>query len=360
MEFGQPLTRCVGGARRGGGRRLPPFGIRAVAAYGGHPAPTALQPPPLSLSSAVPPPPPSDAPPGGPPAGASAAIGNAMAFTAAVAFSFKAIFVRMALADGADPLALLSVRMMLAAPFYVVMLLATVRGAGRPTRRDLWLIAGMGVVGFAFSAALDFLGLAFIGAGLERIILYIHPTLVLLLVARMRRRMPSGRALAAVGIAWAGLLVAAGAEIHTGAPSDVLTGIALVLGCAFTYAAYLVVLGSLAPRLGAMRVTASAQIVSAFVLGGWAAGFRREAILAFTPHDWTLVVALAAFGTILPGLLLAGAVSRVGPGRASTLGMIGPVAATLLGHVLLGEPLSLQQIVGGLVVAGGVTLATRG
>lgn len=288
-----------------------------------------------------------------------AKLGDLLALAAAIAFSFKAIFVRMALAQGADPVVLLSARMLIAAPFYVVLLAATSRGAGRPTPRDLGWIAAMGLVGFAFSAALDFQGLAYIGAGLERIVLYIHPTLVLLFGAALTRKAPSGRALAATGVAWAGLVVAAGAEIHTGDPRDVATGVGLVLGCAATYAAYLLAMGHLGPRLGAMRVTASAQVIAAVALGMWAGLVRPGELDAMPSPVWGLALLLATFGTILPGLLLASAVTRVGPGRASTLGMIGPVAATLLAHFLLGEPLSLQQVLGGIVVVAGVAMATR-
>lgn len=284
-------------------------------------------------------------------------VGQALALTAAVAFSFKAIFVRAALGMGADPLVLLSLRMVIAAPFYVALLLYT-RGP-LPTPREAAVVAAMGLVGFALSAALDFQGLAYIGAGLERIVLYAHPTLVVLLGAAWHRRAPSPRALGAIGVAWTGLVIAAAADLRLGRPEDVLTGVALVLGCALTYAMYLLALGDLAPRLGAVRVTAAAQVVAALALGAWAGLFRAEAIATLPEGVWVQALLLATAGTILPGLLLASAVSRIGPGPASTLGMIGPVAAALLAHLLLGEPLSGLQLVGAAVVVAGVSLATR-
>ena len=285
--------------------------------------------------------------------------GELLALLAAVAFSFKAIFVRMALAQGADPILLLTMRMTLAAPLNLAILLWAGRPAGPVSGKDVARIVVLGVVGFAVSAALDFWGLSFIGAGLERIVLYLHPTLVLLMTAALQRRAPSRRSLVATGVAWLGLVIACIADVHSAAPSALVTGVSLVLGCAFTYAVYLVSVGALAPRLGAMRVSISAQLVAGIVLAAWTLTLHPAAFIGLPAGVWEQAALLATIGTVLPGLLLAAAIHRIGAGRASTMGMIGPVIASLLGWALLGEPLSVLQMVGGVVVAVGVGMATR-
>lgn len=286
-------------------------------------------------------------------------VGELLAVGAAVAFSFKAILVKLAMGYGVDPIVVLAMRMMLAAPLFGLVLLAMGPPDSKPTWRDGARLVGLGLLGFYASALLDFEGLRYLSAGLERIVLYAHPTFVVLLGAAWHGRRPSGRALGAIGVAWLGLLLAASGDLRPGAEGDVLTGVGLVLGCAVTYAGYLLALDGYGPRLGLLRVASAANIVAAVALGVHLGVVAPDALVSVPTPVWGLVGFMAVASTVLPALMLAAAISRVGSERASTLGMVGPIAATLLGWLILDEPLSAAQLAGGAVVVLGVSLGRK-
>lgn len=281
--------------------------------------------------------------------------GAAMAIGAAVAFSFKAIFVKFALRDGADPIVLLAMRMLIAAPFFAAFL-AVNRSAWRhATRQDLGPLVVLGLLGFYAAAVLDFWGLAYLTAGLERIVLYAHPTFVLLFSAALTRTWPERRSLTAVAVAWTGLVIAAGADVS--AAGNLPLGTALVLGSAVLYAAYLIGVQRIGARLGSLQVAAAANLVATVALAVHVLALHPGAFTAAPLSIWKTAAIMAVGSTVLPHLLLAAAITRIGPGPASTLGMVGPVAAALLGWALLGEPLSFVQLLGGAVVVAGVSMS---
>lgn len=283
--------------------------------------------------------------------------GELLAFAAAAAFSMKAILVKLALAHGADPIALLAVRMAWAAPIFVA-----IAWRARPTAwtwRDAAQIAGLGLLGYHAAAALDFAGLAYVGAGLERVVLYVHPTLVLLFGAAWHRRSVDRRELLGVAIAWSGLVLAVGGDLRAGAPADVLTGVGLVFACAVTYAVYLLGAESVGQRLGTVFVAATATATSAVSLGVQVALLQRDDVWAMPAPAVGYAALIALVSTALPVVLLAAAIERIGPGRASTVGMVGPTLAALLGWAILGEPLTAAQLAGGVIVAAGVASARR-
>lgn len=284
--------------------------------------------------------------------------GDALALLAAIAFSMKAILAKLAFARGLDPLLLLTARMGLAAPFFAAVWWAP----GRPSlsRRD-WLHLGlMGLVGYYGAALLDFYGLLYISAGLERLVLYVHPTLVVLLGALWRRVGLERRTLASLGVCYLGLGLAVLGDLRFGEPREVVTGVALVLMSALLYALYLLGAEALTPRVGALRVGALASLLSGAVLATQTGlSGRWGELAALPPEIWGIILAIALGSTVLPILALAAAIARVGPGRASTVGMVGPVSAAILGWAFLGEPITALQIGGGLVVVLGLWVGRR-
>ena len=282
--------------------------------------------------------------------------GDLMALVAAVGFSMKAILAKLAFRYGVDPTTLLAMRLLGAAPLFGLVLWR--QGPVPLQRRDLWALLGLGLLGYHAAALLDFLGLIYISAGLERLVLYVHPTLVVLLGALWRRERVRGVEIASLLVCYLGLGVAVAADLRVGEPRQVAIGVALVLGSALCYAVYLLGADQLGRRLGMQRISAASNIVSALTLGTQVALTRPVgAVLDWPAPVWGLLVALVSVSTLLPVLLLASAIGRVGPGRAATVGMVGPVAAALLGWALLGEPLSLMQLVGGAIVVLGLWLA---
>lgn len=284
--------------------------------------------------------------------------GLLLALGAAVAFSMKSVLARMAYAEGATPVPLLTARLLLAAPFFA---LVALRGGDGPLpRQELGRLVLLGLLGYYLAALLDFLGLQHISAGLARLVLYVHPTFVVLIGAALRRRAVPLRQLGSMGVCYLGLAMAVSADLSLGDPHEVALGVALVLGGALSYALYLLGTEALAPRVGALRTGAVAALVSAGALAlqaGMTGGFHE--LRAWTGEVWRIALALALLSTVLPVLLLAAAIARVGPARAATVGMIGPFAAALLGWALLGEPITALQVGGGAVVVAGLAWGAR-
>lgn len=296
-------------------------------------------------------------------------LGMVMALLAAVLASGKAVLVKQAYALGAEPVPLLAVRMGLAAPFFLV-LLGRLPGP-RPAVREVAGLVGLGLVGFYVSACLDFAGLVYLSAGLERVVLYLHPTMVLALAWVLgwgtheavgpaasppgSARPTAGSGLLGIAVAWAGLVLAVAADLpHAGEGFGL--GVTFVLGAALLYAVYLLWVDRWGRRLGIARVASFAQLVSAGALGLHTLALPAADRGVLAAPVWGYGLALAVFCTVLPSLLLAGAITRLGPARASAAGMVGPVSASLLGAAFLGERLTVLQLAGGAVVVVGVAL----
>ena len=180
--------------------------------------------------------------------------GLALAAAGSVAFSAKAIIVKLAYRHDVDAVTLIMYRMLFALPLFVA--LAWWAGRGKPPlrRRDLVAVAGLGFCGYYLASFLDFAGLQYISASLERLILYLNPTLVLALGWLLFGHRATGRQLLALAVSYAGVLLVFGHEVQL-AGADSALGAALVFGSAVSYAVYLAYSGREVQRLGALRLT---------------------------------------------------------------------------------------------------------
>ena len=276
----------------------------------------------------------------------------ALAGATATAFSGKAIIVKLAYRHGVDAVTLIMLRMLLALPLFLA--LAWWAGRGRPslTARDWRVVVGLGFCGYYLASFLDFAGLQYITASLERLILYLNPTLVMLLGwVLFKRRVTRGQ-LAAFAVSYLGILVVFGAELRLEG-RDVLLGSALVFGSALSYAVYLVYSGQEVQRLGSLRLTGLATSVACVLCIAQYLVLRPVGTaLALPVEVWGLSVLNAVGCTFLPVLMIMMAIERVGASVASQAGMVGPVFTILMGVWLLGEPLTVW-------VAAGTALAVR-
>ncbi|MFN5048509.1 DMT family transporter [Roseateles sp.] len=285
--------------------------------------------------------------------------GLALASLGAVAFSGKAIIVKLAYRHGVDAVTLIMLRMLFALPLFL--LLAWWAGRGKPalTRRDWIAVLGLGFSGYYLASFLDFAGLAYISASFERLILYLNPTLVLFLGWILFKRRVTGRQLLALSVSYAGVLLVFGQELHLQG-SDVLLGAALVFGSAVSYALYLVYSGEEVKRLGAMRLTGLATTVACILCIAQFLLLRPVAGLAeLAPQVWWLSLLNATACTFLPVLAVMMAIERIGATLAAQTGMIGPMSTILMGVWILGEPFTPLVAVGTVLVMGGVWLLTR-
>ena len=289
-------------------------------------------------------------------------IGPLCAVLGVLGFSFKAILVKLAYAwHPIDAVTLLALRMLFSAPFFVAMAWwAGHRPDARTiARRDWRALVWLGFVGYYLSSLLDFTGLRYITAALERLVLFMYPTMVVLLSAVMLGRPITRRAVLALVLSYAGIAFVAGYDLNFGGNAPALwTGIALVFGSAFTYALYLVGAGDVIARMGSMRFIAWAMLASTvFVLTHFALT-RDLAQLRVPPAIYALTLAMAVFSTVLPTWLVAEAVRRIGANASSLVGSLGPVFTIGLGALILGEAVHWIQLTGAALVLVGVMLVT--
>jgi drug/metabolite transporter (DMT)-like permease len=286
------------------------------------------------------------------------APGLALAVAGAVAFSGKAILAKLMYRHGVDAVQVLFWRMLLALPLFLA--LAWWAGRGKPafTRRDWAQVTGLGFCGYYLASLLDFLGLQYVTASLERLILYLNPTLVLLLSIALGKVRMSARQAAAMALSYAGVLVVFGQELGFQGP-QVALGSALVFASAVSYAVYLVASGEVVQRLGALRLTGAAtsvacvfSIVQLFVLRD------ASAVLVPLPVVW-LSLANAIFTTFAPVVMVMMAIERIGAPLAAQCGMVGPMSTIALGALLLGEPFNGLVLVGTALVLCGVWLLAK-
>jgi len=297
----------------------------------------------------------------GRPGGAPARwIGPVFAIVGTLGFSFKAILIKLAYAwHPIDATTLLALRMLYAAPFFIVMAWWAGRDAGRIARADVKQLVWLGLVGYYLASLLDFVGLKYITAALERLVLYLYPTMVVLLSAALYRKPIGRRAMLALSISYAGIVLAFWHDLRVIGDSRALAiGGSLVFASAFCYAIYLVGAGGIIGRLGSMRFIAWAMLASTvFVLAQFLLT-RPLSALDVPPRIHALSLAMAVFATVLPTWLIAEAIWRIGANHSSLVGSLGPVFTIGLGAIILGEPTHPIQLAGAALVLAGVLLVS--
>ena len=284
--------------------------------------------------------------------------GLALAMAGSIAFSGKAIIVKLAYRYGVDAVTLIMYRMLFALPLFV--LLAWWAGRGKPalTGRDWRVISGLGFSGYYLASFLDFAGLAYITAGLERLILYLNPTLVLALGALLLKRKVTRRQAIALAVSYCGLLLVLGHEVSFQG-GDVALGAGLVFGSAASYAVYLVASGEEVGRLGALRLTGLATSVACLCCIIQFLLLRPLSALAVAPEVIWLSVLNATLCTFAPVLMVMMAIERLGANVVAQTGMIGPLSTILMGVVILGEPFTAWTLAGTVLVLSGIWLLTK-
>lgn len=285
--------------------------------------------------------------------------GRLYAILAAAGFSLKAVFVKLAYAAGpVDAVTLLALRMGFALPLFLwLTYISSSEGAARLGPGDIARIGLLGCVGYYLSSLFDFYGLAYISAGLERMILYLYPTFVLLLQAALMRQRPEPRAWQAMGICYAGLAIAFAHDLHqSGQGAHVATGAAWVFASAVTYAMYYCGTGSMVGRIGSTRLAGLAGSASCVLVLLHFALFGQPHSLAVLPAAvWGNAALMALLSTVLPVWWLSLAIQRMGAGQAAAIGTLGPVLTVFAAWLLLGEALSVLQLAGLALVMFGVT-----
>jgi len=289
----------------------------------------------------------------------SRAAGLALAVAGSIAFSGKAIIVKLAYRYGVDAVTLIMYRMLFALPLFLALAWWSSRGRPPLTGRDWRGILGLGVTGYYLASFLDFWGLQYISASLERLILYLNPTLVLVLGWVLYGRRIGARQALAMSVSYAGVLLVFGHEADFAGPEAAL-GAVLVFGSAVSYAIYLVYSGELVQRLGAMRLVGMATSVACLLcLLQFVLLRPLEAATAVAPEVIGLSVLNATLCTFAPVIMVMMGIERIGASLAAQTGMIGPMSTLAMGVWILGEPFNAWIIAGTALVVTGVFMVTH-
>lgn len=307
--------------------------------------------------------------------------GLAFATAGAIAFSGKAIVAKLIYRMGGDAIAVVGMRMAMALPLFLLMAWWANRGQARDpiSAHTRWKIVGLGVTGYYLASTLDFMGLQYISASLERAILYLNPTMVLLLSALWFRRRIQGMQLASMALAYAGVVVvwlhdwdaAAMVSVQAsgvGAMTPVQTitiGSLLVLGSALSYAIYLMGSGAMVQQHGSLWLVSRASCVACVLcLVQWGVVYlATDGKVGQASHlpwqAWALSAVNAVFCTALPVWLVMRGVQLLGATMASQVGMVGPLSTIWLAAWTLSEPITPRLLLGTGAILGGILLLTR-
>ncbi|MBS0320623.1 MAG: DMT family transporter [Proteobacteria bacterium] len=276
-------------------------------------------------------------------------------------FSVKAIIIKLAYAwdPALDAVTLLALRMLYSAPFFIAMAWWSGRGAAPLTGGAWWRLVLLGFVGYYLASLLDFMGLAYISAGLERLTLFLYPTIVVLLSAWWLRTPITRRHVLALLLSYAGIVLAFWHDLAvSGDAHGLALGGSLVFASALLYAVYLVAAGPVIARIGATRFIAWAMLVSTvFVLVQFALT-RPTSALAVPPSIHALSLLMAVASTVVPTWLIAVAIRRLGANQTSLVGSLGPVFTIVLGAMVLGEAVNALQLAGAALVLAGVMMVS--
>ena len=287
-------------------------------------------------------------------------IGALFAFTATFAFSAKAILVKLAYVHPVDAVTLLTLRMLFSFPFFLAAAAWSHRNAGGTPlkKRDGVQLGILGFLGFYLASLLDFMGLTYLSASLERLIVFLYPTLVILLGALFLRKRITASAILALIVSYAGILLVFAKDVTMEQP-HLWVGAGLVFGSTLAYAAYLTGCEEMITRLGPVRFTAYAMTLSSLMVAIHFFLIHPAADLAGQPRPvYALSFLMAIFSTVLPAFLLSTGIRKIGAAKASMIGSLGPVFTIVMAYFLLGESTSGDQIIGALLVLAGVALSS--
>jgi drug/metabolite transporter (DMT)-like permease len=286
------------------------------------------------------------------------AWGIAFALIGILAFSFRPILIKLSYAaHPVSPVTLLFLRMTLSLPFFLAIGWWLRNQQPRLTRRDWLGIVGLGFLGYYAASFLDFIGLQWVGAGVGRLILYLFPTLVLLLSFLFLKKTPGVREIVALVVSYAGIALVVSNQV--GAEHRLFAlGAALVFASALCYAIYLVAGSQLVRRVGSMRFTAYSTVVATVPAVLQFLLLEPVSSLDLPSPVWGYAIILATVSTVLPLFLQAEALNRIGANHFALMGAIGPVSVALTSALGLDEPFTAVQALGGALVIFGVLLVT--
>lgn len=302
-----------------------------------------------------------------PPNNRQAIIGCLFVLLGAFGFSAKAVLIKLAYdySHQLDVITLMVLRMAISLPFFLAVALWPVNNstktedAQRLNRQDWLMIFGLGILGYYIASYLDFAGLQYISAGLERLILFLYPTFVVLFTAALQRRAINRHQALALALSYAGMILVFADNRAEMASSGLLLGSALVLASAIAFAFFLMGSGMMVKRIGSTRFTAYSMTVACLATGLHFVIQHGVKLLELPANVYWLALIMAIFSTVLPAFLMNAGIRRIGAGSASIISSIGPIGTLALAFLLLNETLTAAQLAGTALVLIGVYVVSR-
>lgn len=289
-------------------------------------------------------------------------LGIIFVIIGAIAFSAKAVMIKFAYAYGAnvDPISLMMLRMVMALPFFLVVAFWTNRNSSHEplSRKDWVAIILLGILGYYMASLLDFKGLQYISAGLERLILFLYPTFVVLLSAIFLKRKISRSEVLALLLSYGGIMFVVMDNVAIDSV-NVMKGGLLVAGSALAFAFFLIGSGEMIKRVGSTRFTAYAMTISCIVTILHYVVTHEFLLPDFPEQVYGLALLLAIVSTVIPAFLMNAGIRRVGASSASIMSSIGPISTLILAYFLLDETINSIQLIGTALVVMGVYLVGR-
>lgn len=284
-------------------------------------------------------------------------LGVGMVMLGAIGFGSKAVIVKLMYRYGVDTISTLTLRMLFSMPFFLAVLIYNYKKAPLSSfsKKDKILIPIMGFVGYYGSSLLDFLGLQYISAGLERLILFIYPTMVILMTAILFKINITRNQIYALIMTYLGIGLALITDFSFAGDGFVL-GASFIFASAFTYSIYLVGSGRIIPRIGSILYTSYIMLVATFCIFIHYFLTKGSGLWDFPKEVYELNIWMALIATVIPAFLTAEGIRLIGSGNMAIVGTIGPISTIVMANVFLGEPIGFWQVVGTLLVLGGVLL----
>ena len=287
-------------------------------------------------------------------------VGALLIFIGAVMFAGKAVIVKwLYINHPIDTVSLLALRMLFSLPFYVVILVWNkwkYPSEIRLTKKEwAWMLA-IGLLGYYLASFFDFWGLQYISAGLERLVIFIYPTLVLIISAIFFKRKILKIQYIALLITYLGIVLAFVPEIKMGMQKNLLLGAFLIFLSALTYALYLIGNGEMVKKIGTTLFTCYAMLISTAMVIIHYQITSKTNLMHYEPVVYQQSIIMAVFCTVIPSFLVSEGIQRVGSGNAAIIGSIGPMATIFMATYFLNETFNNWQIAGTLFILVGVLM----
>lgn len=286
-------------------------------------------------------------------------VGASFVFIGAIFFSSKAVMVKLAYQYDVDSVSLLTLRFAFALPIYLFIHWMAQRRTIKPdklTRKEWIQLAAVGIIGYYLASLLDFIGLQYITASMERLILFLYPTIVVVISALFLKKPITRTQIIALFLTYIGIGLAFFQGLQLAGQDHFLLGGLLIFLCAIAYAFFLIGSGELIPKLGAVRFTSLAiSCSSAAVLLHHLIVYQWD-LFGFHPKVYAYALLMSTIATVLPSFLVSAGIKRIGASNASIVGSVGPISTIVLAYFFLGERLGDLQIIGTIIVIGGVLI----